>query len=140
MYTYIYYLALFAVLSLLDKHFYLQTYIRGQANSPFPAGCSNGSQKMMHAYGTTSVSSVPQCASAVPNRSKLVTIRPVGAAHSFLKSCQFKSSRDELFIFQLYDQILLNICKKHILHFVQKFVIPSSRKVQDLYANLFVYL
>ncbi|EJW79532.1 hypothetical protein WUBG_09560 [Wuchereria bancrofti] len=65
---------------------FMKTYIRSQANAPFPAGCSNGSQKVVH-YGTTSVSSIPQCATAVPGRSKLVTIRPVGAAHSFLKSC-----------------------------------------------------
>ncbi|CAG9534167.1 unnamed protein product [Cercopithifilaria johnstoni] len=65
---------------------FVKTYIRSQASAPFPAGCSNGNQKMVHAYGTTSVSSLPQCATTVPGRSKLVTIRPVGAAHSFLKS------------------------------------------------------
>lgn len=41
---------------------------------------------MMH-YGNSSISSIQQSATAVPGRSKLVTIRPVGAAHSFLKSC-----------------------------------------------------
>ncbi|VBB29454.1 unnamed protein product [Acanthocheilonema viteae] len=65
---------------------FVKTYIRSQANAPFAAGCSNGSQKMVHTYGTTSVSSIPQCSTAVPGRSKLVTIRPVGTAHSFLKS------------------------------------------------------
>uniref|UniRef100_A0A8R1XZ25 Uncharacterized protein n=1 Tax=Onchocerca volvulus TaxID=6282 RepID=A0A8R1XZ25_ONCVO len=65
---------------------FVKTYIRSQTNAPFPANCSNGNQKMVHAYGTTAVSSIPQCSTAVPGRSKLVTIRPVGAAHSFLKS------------------------------------------------------
>ncbi|VDO26537.1 unnamed protein product [Onchocerca flexuosa] len=65
---------------------FVKTYIRSQTNTPFQAGCSNGNQKMVHACGTTTVSSIPQCSTAVPGRSKLVTIRPVGAAHSFLKS------------------------------------------------------
>ncbi|KAM3726204.1 DNA ligase [Dirofilaria immitis] len=65
---------------------FVKTYIRSQANTPFPAGCSNGGQKMVHTYGTTTVPSTPQCATTVPGRSKLLTIRPVGAAHSFFKS------------------------------------------------------
>uniref|UniRef100_A0A915PQW3 DUF4005 domain-containing protein n=1 Tax=Setaria digitata TaxID=48799 RepID=A0A915PQW3_9BILA len=76
-----------AALQQNSRHF-VKTYIRSQANSAVSAGCSNGSQKMVHTYGTTPLSSTPQCASAipVPGRSKLVTVRPVGGAHSFLKS------------------------------------------------------
>ncbi|VDN89880.1 unnamed protein product [Brugia pahangi] len=104
---------------------FMKTYIRSQANAPFPAGCSNGSQKVVH-YGTT-VSSVPQCATAVPGRSKLVTIRPVGAAHSFLKSYD---------IAQLSGSPMTTVYlqQQHNLHLAgaQQPVLPLSPRAREL--------
>ncbi|VDN07758.1 unnamed protein product [Thelazia callipaeda] len=99
-----------------SRHF-LKTYIRNQTGQAVPVGCPGATQKILHAHTAAPVLPAAQCTAALPGRSKVVTLRPAGIAHTYLKPYDIAqlnaSSMTTVYLQQQQQQHNLHVANVH---------------------------